>query len=152
MTKDSLVFGSLAGITGNIFKEALSWGFYGLGLFNLTFVHMCAGILVNQEFVKSHLGLVIGFLVDYTIAGILGILIYILLKKTGTDLIIVKGLFFGVGIFLSCYGIIRPLISSINGNFLPLTVILYLMPNLIFGLTVSLFIKKYDVSWKNKNK
>lgn len=148
MPKDTLVFGSLAGIIGNIFKEVLTWVFYGLGMLKFTFVHLCSGMVVNPEYVKSPLGLTLGFLIDYTLAATFGIVIYALLKRTGACFIVLKGLFFGIVIFLICYSMIRPIFSSIKGNTDPLTVLLYLLPNFIYGITTSLFIKKYDTSVK----
>lgn len=149
MKNDPLVFGSLAGLVGNIAKELITWSLYGLGLVKYTFAHLCAGLVVSSNLVKSPLALILGFLFDYTIAAGFGMLAYYLLKIIGTRLILIKGIVIGVGVFLICFCILRAEFTSIKGFVEPLDGLIYLISNLTFGLTTTIFIKKYDRTVKS---
>ncbi|HEX3048670.1 MAG TPA: hypothetical protein VHY08_28235, partial [Bacillota bacterium] len=82
MTKDTVVFGGFAGIIGNIFKEAITWGFYFSGLVRYTFVHFCAGIVIYPAvYVKDPLSLVLGMMIDYTIAAVFSVAMYLIMRK-----------------------------------------------------------------------
>lgn len=149
MTKDGLIFGGLAGIVGNVLKEVLTWVSYGVGAINYTFTHMCSGLVVSSEYVKTPLGLTLGVLVDFTVAAVFGVAIHMILEKTGTRHIVLKGLLFGILIYLFCYSIMRPNFSSIKGYIDPVSVSLYISANGVYGITTSWFIKKYDAFIRN---
>ena len=143
MLKDTILFGGTAGVIGNIGKEVITWVFYYLGLTRYTFEHFCAGIYVSPAHLNEPAAFLLGFLTDFTFAAIFGITILIIIKKTGTDFWIIKGLVFGIGIYVLCYGILRPLISSKVIIQAPLTNLLFIIPNLLFGLIVSWFIHRF---------
>jgi hypothetical protein len=143
MTKDTIVFGGLAGIIGNIPKEVITWGFYFSGFLNYTFVHFCVGMVVNPAtYVKDPLSIVVGVMIDYTIAASFSIALYLGMRKTGTDYWLLKGLGFGMIVFLICYGVLRPTFS-IKIESPPLVVLMYIIPNLAYGVTTCWFLKKY---------
>ncbi len=144
MPKDELIFGGLAGAVGNIIKEILTWSFYWVGMFKYTFIHFCAGIVLNSNSVKTPAGVAIGMVIDNFLAALFGVAIFYVLKRYGTSFLVLKALAFGLGIFLICYSMLRPTFSSIKENAEPLVSLLYLGPNLVYGITTGWFIKKYN--------
>jgi hypothetical protein len=145
MKKDTLVVCGLAGIIGNIPKEFLTWGLYFAGIVKYTFVHFCAGLVVNPAiYVNEPLSLVIGVMIDYTIATAFSLALYLGMRKTGTNYWFLKGLGFGMFVFLICYGFMRPTFS-LKIESPPLVALMYMIPNLLYGITTSWFLKRYGV-------
>jgi hypothetical protein len=143
MPRDILIFGGLAGIISNILKESISWGLYFFGFIEYTFVHFCAGLVVNPpRYVKDPISVAIGIIIDFTIAASFSFALYLVMKKFGVKYWILKGLGFGMIVFLICYGVLRP-IFSLRIESTPVSAFLYMIPNLIYGVTTSWFIKKY---------
>lgn len=143
MLKDTLIFGSLAGIIGNILKEFLAWTFYFLGIIKYTFVHFCAGMVVYPTgYVNDPVSIVVGILIDFTVAASFSLAFYLVIKKTGTAYWVLKGLGFGMIVFLICYGMIRPTFSF-KSESPPLAVLMYMITNWIYGITVSWFFRKF---------
>jgi hypothetical protein len=93
-------------------------------------------------YVKEPLSIVVGIIIDYTIAASFSIAFYLGMRKTGTDYWLLKGLGFGMMVFLICYGILRPTFS-IRIESPPFVVLMYMVPNWAFGVTTSWFLKKY---------
>ncbi|HEX3048129.1 MAG TPA: hypothetical protein VHY08_25480, partial [Bacillota bacterium] len=107
------------------------------------FVHFCAGIVIYPAvYVKDPLSLVLGMMIDYTIAAVFSVAMYLIMRKTRTDHWLLKGLAFGMIVFLICYGVLRPTIS-IKIESPPLIALLYLIANLAFGVTTCFVLKKY---------
>lgn len=140
---DAIVFGGLAGCVGNIFKEVLIWGFYFSGLIHYGFVHFCVGLVVNPAvYVKDSLAIVVGIMIDFTIAAFFSIAMYLIMRRIGTDYWLLKGLGFGMMVFLLCFGILRPSFS-IRIETTPLQALLYMIPNLAYGVVTCWLIKRH---------
>ena len=151
MIKDTIVFGGLAGAVGNILKETMAWSLYFWGLIKYTFVHFCAGIVINPDtYVKDPLSVVVGIMIDFLIAAIFSLAMYLVMRRTGTDYWVIKGLGLGIFVFLICYGVLRPAIS-IKIESSPFTALMYIFPNLTYGVATCWFLQKYGtfkVFWK----
>jgi hypothetical protein len=145
MKHDVIIFGGLAGVVGNIFKEVISWGFYFSGLINYTYDHFCAGLVVNPAgYVKMLFAVFIGTMIDFTVAAVFGVIMYFVMRKTGTQYWLFKGLGFGMVIFLICFAVLRPTFS-IKIESTPLQALMYMIPNLVYGVITCWFLKKYGV-------
>ena len=81
-------------------------------------------------------------IIDYTIAIVFSVAIYSVMRKTGTDHWLFKSLGFGMVVFLICYGILRPTFS-LKIESTPSQVLLYVIPNLAYGVITGWFLKKY---------
>lgn len=150
MQKDIILFGGLVGIIGNIPKEILAWGLYFLGWIKYTFDHICAGIYVSLVYLHEPLGVLLGITVDFVQAGIFGVSILYILKKTGVEHHwVLKGFALGFGMFLICFGALRLMMSPKIIISTPLENLLYLPPNVLFALTTPWFIKRSQIL-KNK--
>jgi len=104
-TKDSIVAGVLAGWTGNVVKEAMTWSFHFMGWVRYTFVHISAGFYYSQENIDAPLSFLTGFITDWTIAGTFGVVLLYLLRFTGSDYALFKGIGLGALVYIITFGI-----------------------------------------------
>ncbi len=102
--KDTIIAGALAGWTGNLVKEILTWFFYAMGWVKYTFVHIAAGFYYSAENLDAPLSLVTGFLTDWIIATSFGVAALLMLRYTGTDYAIIKGTAFGGLVYVITFG------------------------------------------------
>ncbi|GAB6137927.1 hypothetical protein JCM15060_11160 [Halanaerobaculum tunisiense] len=81
--------------------------------------------------------------VDFTVAALLGVLLVYIIRLTGNDYEIYKGLLIGLASFIFLYGImVRTSLTS--GNLAtPLPNFLGLLLHIIFGLVSGWVIKQY---------
>lgn len=144
MPRDIIILGGLAGIVGNISKTALAWLFYFLGYTQYTFAHITAGYFVDKKFLYNPIALTIGFIGDYFLAGLLGVLIFIMLKLTGFEYAKLKGFGFGGVFYIIFFGVFMALDLTRTSLLTPLPNLLLLFPNLLFGTMTSWFLKKFS--------
>ncbi len=103
--KDTIVAGVLAGWIGNVVKETLTWSFHFMGWVRYTFVHIAAGFYYSVDNLNAPLSLVTGAITDWTISGTFGVMLLLLLRYTGTDYAIFKGIGFGAIVYVITFGI-----------------------------------------------
>ncbi len=143
LKQDVLIFGAIAGIIGNIVKLILVFILHSIGFIQYSFGHIAAGYFVQLNDVNSLPSLINGYFSDFIYAGILGIIIYIILRNTSFYLAEVKGVIFGGAIHLMNNGIL--LFSQINSvHDLPAqTHLMLLFPSMLFGLITCIILKRY---------
>lgn len=142
MTKNVFLIGTVAGIIGNLAKEIMAWIFYLLGLVEYAFCHFCAGVFISPHQLREPLSVLIGMFMDYTVASFFGLICYYIYLMTGGGYHLLRGFGFGGLMFLVCYGVLSSLFSVVVHE-PPLTVFFYLIPNLLYGLTMMAFIRWY---------
>ncbi len=130
-------------MVGNIPKTMLTWAFHFLGWTRYTFEHITAGYFVSTKFLDNPISLVMGFLGDYTLSGFFGVIMYLMLKTTGTDYAKLKGIAFGFFVWIVFFGILMALDVTRTSILTPLPNLLLLAPNAVFGLTTCWFIERY---------
>lgn len=151
MTKNFYIVGTLAGLIGNALKMIMTWSFYWLGFFDYAFCHLCAGMVISPTRVREPLSVFIGVLLDFTVASLFSLFAYYIYLKTGGGYHLLRGASFGVLTFLVCYGVFCPLFSVATSK-TPQTAFFYLLPNLLYGLSVMAFIRRhapYDQELEN---
>ena len=144
MTKDTIVFGSLAGFIGNIPKIIFTWILHFLGYDRYTFIHIAAGFFVPAKYLDKPLSLMIGVISDFIMAGLFGVVLLLIMRKTGSDFPILKGVGFSAVIYLFIYGMLMALDITRASLLTPLPNLLLLFPHLILGIVSAWFIKYYD--------
>lgn len=142
MTKNLYIVGTLSGLAGNVPKQIMTWAFYFLGFLDYTFCHLCAGVVISPARIREPLSVFIGALLDYTVASFFGLFAYYIYLKTGGGYHLLRGVGFGVLAFLVCYGVLCPLFSVVTPK-PPQTVFFYLLPNLLYGISIMAFIRWY---------
>ena len=142
--KDTIAFGVLAGIIANIPKTILAWAFHFAGVLRYTFAHIAAGYFVGAEMLDNPIALATGFVADYTLAAVLGIILYLIIQKTGTDYAILKGIVLGSFMYLIFYGALMALDITRASLLTPLPNLLLFFPHVIFGASAGWIIKRYS--------
>ncbi len=89
--KDPIVLGVVAGLAGNIIKNIGNEISILLGFSKITYAEIAGGIYMKKKATRTPLGKAIGYLGDNAIGGALGIGFVYVLKATGKDHAIMKG-------------------------------------------------------------
>ncbi|KJS23604.1 MAG: hypothetical protein VR72_00375 [Clostridiaceae bacterium BRH_c20a] len=131
--KDTIIAGILAGWMGNVVKEVLTWSFYLMGWVRYTFVHIAAGFYYSKENIDAPFSLVTGVITDWTIAGTFGVILLYLLRYTGSDYAIFKGIGLGSLVYVITFGIGMALDITRATLITPLPDFLLIMSHLTIG-------------------
>lgn len=141
--KDTIVAGVLAGWIGNVVKETLTWLFHFMGWVRYTFVHISAGFYYSIDNLNAPLSLVTGAITDWTIAGTFGTFLLLLLRYTGIDYAIFKGIGFGALVYIITFGIGMAMDITRASLLTPLPDFLLLMSHLAIGGVSGWALQKY---------
>lgn len=144
MQRDTIVFGAIAGIIGNFVKEIITWGLYFSGFVQYTFVHIGADLLVSKQ-MTNPFTLATGFLADWTIAGLFGIVVLLIIRFTGSDYPVIKGVVLATMMYVLFYGALMSLNLTNVANAGPRTHFLMFFPHAGLGLVTGWVIKRYDL-------
>ncbi len=142
-TTDTILAGALAGWMGNIAKEILTWTFHFLGWVRYTFVHIAAGFYYSVENLDAPLSLVTGAITDWTIAAVFGILLLHILRYTGTDYAVFKGIAFGSLVYIITFGIGMAMDITRATLITPLPDFLLLMAHLLIGAVTAWALRRF---------
>lgn len=142
--KDTIIFGSIAGLLGNIPKTIIAWIFYYFGWLRYTFTHIAAGYFVDAKFLDNPVALLTGFIADYVNAAFFGVIMYYLLQKAGVDHAELKGFAFGAFLYLIFYGAFMSLDLTRASLLTPLPNLILIIPHTIFGASTCWIIKRYS--------
>ncbi len=96
--KDRLFLGLIAGLGGNLVKEAIAETAVYFGLTKSTCRKMIPLILLNKKDAKTWKGSVLGITTDMTVAALTGVLITYTLSFSGKDYSRLKGIMVSNGI------------------------------------------------------
>ncbi len=143
MIKDTIIVGAVAGLIGNIPKTIIAWILHLMGVLRYTFIHIAAGYFVSAQYIDNPVSLIMGFIADYTSAAVLGFVMYLMLKKFGTDYAVLKGLGCGAFLYLIFYGAFMALDITRANLLTPLPNLLLLFPHMVFGGTTCWLLKRY---------
>jgi len=153
--KDTIIAGVLAGWMGNVVKETLTWSFYFMGWVSYTFVHIASGFYYSKENIDAPFSLVTGAITDWTIAGTFGVVLLYLLRYTGSDYAVFKGIGLGSLVYIITFGIGMALDITRATLITPLPDFLLLISHLFIGAVSGWALGKYfthTVSPKPKKK
>lgn len=143
MRRDSIITGALAGLLGNLGKEAVVWPLHWLGWVRYTFAHIAAGYFVEGKFINNPVSLATGFIADFTIAAFFGVLLLYLLRFTGKDYAILKGVGFGLVAYIIFYGLLMALDVTRASLLTPLPNLLLFIPHVIFGALTAYLLERF---------
>ena len=152
MTKDTIILGALAGLLANIPKTIIAWVFHSFGLLRYTFIHIAAGYFVPAEFIDNPISLLTGFIADYTAAAFFGVIMLLIIKKSGTDYAKLKGLGIGAFLYIIFYGAFMALDITRASLLTPLPNLLLFFPHLVYGAATCWIIKKYIQKQQKKQR
>ena len=147
LLKDKLIFGSFIGLVAGLLKDLLTLIFYQLKILDGLFCHFAGGMffrfsaldLTSPEWPL----LVIGYLGDLTLSGILGVIFVYLVKTTGPRYIILKGIFYGAAVWFAIFGGVLALGISKVQEKQPVHTLIMFFVHLLFGYVLGLLLTKY---------
>lgn len=145
MFLDPIVLGAIAGAIGNVPKAILTNLFQYFGWVRYTFGQLAAGLFMKQEVLSNPLVLLVGYVTDFTVASLLGVVLVYIIRNTGNDFEIFKGLLIGLASYIFLYGIMLRLHITSGNLATPLPNFLALPPHIIFGMLSGWVIKHYGV-------
>lgn len=141
--EDSIQLGMIAGVLCNLPKVILMGIFQQMGLVRYNFAQMTAGIFIKQDGLSNSFALATGHIADFAVASSLGILLVYIMKLTGQDYPISKGLLYGIIIHIMVFGLAKTLNITSVELVEPVANFVVLLPNISFGILAALFIYRY---------
>lgn len=144
MTRDPVIFGMVAGFVGNGVKELIVWPLHWMGYIRYTFVHICAGYFVPKEFIEVPKSLAIGVIGDWTLAALFGVGLLQLIRRTGGEYSVIKGISLSAVVYLFLYGALMALDVTRASLLTPLPNLLLFIPHGALGAVSGWFIGRYD--------
>jgi hypothetical protein len=149
--RDTITIGTTAGIIGTFFFLTVNYIFKLFGYQFTSTWEATAGIFMSNNLVHTPLGNIIGFLGEYAIGASVGISIAYILKFTGYDYYILKGLGIGAFYWIVSVGVIGNILN-VTTQFAnePVTNFLIILDLFILSLiSVLIIIKFSDIRHKS---
>lgn len=142
--RDTIAIGTIAGIIATFIFILVNYLFKLLGYQFTSTWEGTAGIFLSNNLVHTTLGKIVGFLGEYAVGASGGITMAYILKFTGYDYSILKGLGMGASFWLVGVGLIGKIIN-LTPKFAdePVTNFLIILDVIIFGIISALIIVKY---------
>jgi predicted Na+-dependent transporter len=141
--KDKFVFGAIAGMIANIFETIFTYIFYLLDINDYTSWQTAASSFVNKARLDHLSSVLIGAIVDFSIAASLGVVILYLLYYTKKGYSIFKGIAVGLFYYTVIYGTVMSLeITNINPNS-PTENLIDLFSHILLGSITAFIITKF---------
>jgi hypothetical protein len=143
MIKNKVYLGAFAGLAAAVVKDGIDQILNSLKIIKILFAHYAAGVFIGAMETKLWLGVAVGYLIDFGLSALLGIIFVFLLEKTKPTHLLFQGFLFGVAMFICIYGALLSFgISSVRER--PLgDVILMIFIHIIYGLALGLFVLKF---------
>ncbi|MBM7623360.1 hypothetical protein [Sporohalobacter salinus] len=135
----------MSGVLCNLPKIILMGIFKYTGLIKYSFAQMSAGVFIREDALSNPFSLAIGVVSDFAVASLLGILLVYIMRITGKDYPISKGVLYGIMIHIVVYGVAKTLNITSVELLNPLANFIVLFPNIIFGIFNALFIERYGI-------
>lgn len=141
MLKDKVIKGAIIGLLADAIKLSVNYIFFRLNYTQNIFWQLVATRFVDKNHLSSSLSYVIGGTADAIVSATLGVVFLYSLKFIGNDYLWVKGMGFGLVIWVSLFGTL--LGQSVQDKLPqePLAIIVTITAHLFFGLSLALFTK-----------
>ncbi|MFZ3101023.1 MAG: hypothetical protein WA131_11890 [Desulfitobacteriaceae bacterium] len=142
--KDSIGAATVAGIIGAVLMDFLVYALMILGIPIITPWNIAADVFLKWDVINSDLGLLLGVIGTIALGVTTAILIVLLIKLTGKDFAILKGIVTANAIGFGAMGLFMPLLNiapQIQSQ--PLTNLLSVALLTISGATMSYILNKY---------
>ncbi|OCZ49864.1 hypothetical protein [Dehalobacter sp. TeCB1] len=148
--KDPIGAATIAGIIGTIIMDFLSYILIVLGIPMTSPWNIAADVFLSWSQVNSPIGIFLGIVGTAALGIGTAILLVIVMKMTGKDFTVLKGIIVATAVGFASMGLFMPLLNiapQIQSQ--PLTNLFALIILTIFGVIVSFILKKYGTFVKN---
>ncbi|MCM1566673.1 MAG: hypothetical protein FNP40_15415 [Dehalobacter sp. 4CP] len=142
--KDSIGAATIAGIIGTMIMDVLSYIIIALGIPMTSPWNIAADVFLNWSEVNSPIGIFLGIVGTMALGIGTTIILVIVMKMTGKDFAILKGIIVSNAVGFASMGLFMPLLNIAPQIQLePLTNLFALIILTIFGVIISFILKKY---------
>lgn len=142
--RDTITIGVIAGVLATVVMTLFN---SALRLFGLDFVstwETAAHTILNPKLIHTPIGYFIGYICQFILGSIFGVVVAYTLRLTGKDYYLLKGIGVGAVIWLASIGLFMRLLHlQIQGRSEPITNIMAVIQFNIMGVTSSMIIAKY---------
>lgn len=104
--KDSFLVGALGGLIGTVPMLLVAYIFYKLGLAKYLLAEVAASIFVDPSQAGLPISLLIGYMANFVIGGILGVGLIFLYRLTGYDYFYIKSVAYGALVWITVWGLV----------------------------------------------
>lgn len=143
--KDNYSLGIIIGLIANLVKCLFNYFLYQLGLTQYLPYQIAGATFISLQQLDSVIGFIIGNVADYGVAIFFSLSIVYLLKLTGTDFVVLKGISIALFYWLLLFGLLlRFGLSRINPIDLG-TNFTALLNHLLLGILIAIIFRKYKI-------
>lgn len=158
--KDPILLGIVAGLTGNVFKSIGDLVNIKLGISQTSYPRMAGSLFMNKKQTETVLGKTVGWLTDAAMGAGLGVGFVYVLKFTGADHALMKGVGYGHGAWTLVLGGTNKLMSAGTYPQDPKTILSQYASHTLYGVGAAFaattfgdkdFFKKEDIESGGNN-
>lgn len=144
---DTAVVGVLAGVLGGTTHQLFMWVFYLMKIAKITPFQLGAYVAIKPGLdITSIPAQLLGMLQHYALSTIIAVIAFYCLQKIGTDYLLFKGFVFGLAVYFLVYGWLAKTVIPVEVLQPDLaTSVVYLLGNLIYGITMTICLAKFRV-------
>lgn len=146
--KDKLFSGAVAGVIASGIVATLSYILKYFGLYKYTYIDIAASLLYSHDQKGTLIWNLVGWLNNFIIGIILGIILVYIMALTGKDYGLLKGSIFGLVWWFVLTVVIQPEIFEWGRFTLSQSIFANIIRDVLYGMIASYIIMKY-VDLKN---
>lgn len=151
--RDTITIGTIGGSVSTVIFLVANWVIAAIFGFNYTSsIAGTASIYLNPDYVYTVAGYILGTVNTFLLGSIVGVLVAITLRLSGTDYYFLKGI--GVALFwkMGTFGILAP-IANISPHIKnePQTMVLAMLNFFIMGIVSAFIAKKFMKKAKHQH-
>jgi hypothetical protein len=144
--KNKIILGVFAGLSATLVKDVINQTLYSLAIMKTLFAEYASGVFVSAMEARTMCGSILGYLIDFGLSSLLGIIFVFLLEKTKPKYIPFQGVLFGLALFIGIYGALISFgITTVKERTLSDTFIMIVI-HFLYGLTLGVFVQKFGKS------
>lgn len=142
--RDTITIGAIAGLISTTVMTVIVWAVRLLGHQFITPWETATHIFLVRRLIHTPIGYLVGFTGNFTLGAIFGVIMAYILRFTGKDFYILKGIGLGAVVWLTSIGFFMHLLSiRIEGRSDPLSNLMAIIEFNIMGIITSYIIQKY---------
>ncbi len=142
MQDDKVIYGATIGLAAGVVKNLLNIALQWLHLIDSHFCNYAAGMFMKEAEVNTPAGIVAGYLADFTLSMILGVVFVYYMVFTGMRRPLLKGLIFGVAVWFLIYGGLTALGITCYRETHAVHGLIQFVLHVVFGLSLGVLVRK----------
>lgn len=142
--RDTITIGTIAGLVSTTVMTIINWTVRLLGFKFITTWETATHIFLNKALIHTPTGYIVGFVGQFALGSIFGVLVAYTLRFTGKDFYILKGIGMGAVVWLASIGFFMHFLNiQIQGRGEPLSNLIAILDFIVLGIIDSYIVKRY---------